>query len=299
MNDVDVVVTGATGNIGKELVKLLLAERKKVRAIGRNPEKLKALAKIGADVFQGSLDDAAAMTTAFSGATAAFVMIPPNYTASDFRAYQNKVSEALATAVRKSKVKYVVHLSSMGSHLGEKTGPINGIFDSEARFNKIPDVNVVYLKPVFFMENHLANIGLMKSQGINGSPARPDLKIPMIATRDVAAAAAALLLDPRFTGKKTQELLGAADYTMEEATRIFGKAIGKPDLKYVQFPYADAEKSLAGMGISPDVARLFVEMYRGMNDGLIKPQEPRTKTNSTPTRLEDFAPGFAQIYKAS
>jgi uncharacterized protein YbjT (DUF2867 family) len=149
------------------------------------------------------------------------------------------------------------------------------------------------------MENHLNNIGLIKGQGINGSPAKPDLPFAMIATKDIAAEAASLLASPTFQGKTVRELLGPAEYTMEQVTRILGKAIGRPDLKYVQFSYDDTEKALVGMGMSPDVSRLFVEMYRGINDGVVKPESPRKPDNTTPTRLEDFAATFAEIYGRS
>lgn len=80
----------------------------------------------------------------FLGAAAAFAMIPPHSTVPDFRAYQNKVSENLAAAIKESNIRYVVHLSSVGAELGEKTGPVNGLHDSETRLNALPRVNIVH-----------------------------------------------------------------------------------------------------------------------------------------------------------
>lgn len=288
MSNVDVVVTGATGNIGHELVERLLAKGKKVRAVGRSAEKLKLLASKGAETFVGSLDDVKAMAQAFTGAAAAFLMIPPNYTATDFRAYQNKIAETLAAALKQAKVRHSVFLSSVGAHVGKNTGPINGIYDAEAMFNKMMDLNIIYLRPVFFMENLLANLGLIKSQGINGTSAKPNLPMPMIATKDIAEEVARLLTSPTFHGKSVRELHGAGEYTMEQATKILGKALGKADLSYIQFSYEDTEKALMGMGFSADVAKLFVEMYRGFNDGVIVPESRRTKDNTTPTTLDKF-----------
>ncbi len=76
---------------------------------------------------------------------------------------------------------------------------------------------------------------------------------------------------------------------MQEATQIIGRAIARPEVKYVQLSYADAEKGLVGVGLSPDLARLFVEMYRSFNEGVFRPTEPRTSWNTTPTSLEQFA----------
>ena len=85
----------------------------------------------------------------------------------------------------------------------------------------------------------------------------PDLQIPMIATRDIADVAARALKARDWTGVVVRELLGQRDLTYAEATRIIGAHIGKPDLQYVQFPYADFAASLVQMGISQNVAGLY------------------------------------------
>jgi uncharacterized protein YbjT (DUF2867 family) len=135
--------------------------------------------------------------------------------------------------------------------------------------------------------------------GIYGSPMRADLALPMIATRDIGAAAAAALLEGSMRRVSAQELLGPRDYTMAEAAAILGRAIGRPDLAYAQFPYADAERALLGMGMSPDWARTMIEMYRGFNDGIVVPAEARSARNTTPTTLEEFAKLFAAAFAAS
>jgi uncharacterized protein YbjT (DUF2867 family) len=129
-----------------------------------------------------------------------------------------------------------------------------------------------------------------------GSPLKANTSLPMIATKDIAAVAAELLGSLDFSGATTRELLGAKDYTMEEVTKVFAKALGKKDLKYVEFPYADAEKAMLQMGLSADVVRLFIEMNKGLNDGWIKAEEKRSARNTTPTTIEEFAQGFAEIY---
>lgn len=289
--------TGATGHTGKMIAETLLAKGKKVRVIGRDAERLKPLTDKGAEAFIGSLDDAAAMTRAFTDAKAVYAMIPPNLSAPDLRAYQNKIGGAIATAIAGARVPYVVNLSSMGAHLSEKVGPVKGLYDQEQRLNKLKDVNIVHLRSGYFMENLLWNIDLIKKMGINGSPMKADLPISMIATKDIAAEAARLLLDLKFMGKSVKELLGQRDLSMAEVTRVLGKAIGKPDLKYVQFPYEEAEKAMLSMGLSPSVAQAFIEMSRGFNDGIIKTTEKRSAQNTTPTSIEEFAKEFAAAYK--
>jgi uncharacterized protein YbjT (DUF2867 family) len=132
---------------------------------------------------------------------------------------------------------------------------------------------------------------------VNGSALRPDVPIAMIATRDIGAAAAAAIAARDFTGVEIRDLVGPRDLTMAEATRILGAAIGKKDLPYVQFPYEAFAGALVQAGLSSDVARLYVEMSRAFNDGLIRPPA-RTPGSSTPTGLEAFARDFAVAYAA-
>src|ERR1051326_3918092 len=107
------VITGATGNTGSVVAKKLLEQGKKVRVIGRSAERLTALATRGAEPFVGDVTDTEAMNRAFSGAKAVEVMIPPDMTTQDFRAYQDKITDTLTSAIEKNKVEPVVVLSSI------------------------------------------------------------------------------------------------------------------------------------------------------------------------------------------
>lgn len=291
-------ITGATGNTGRRIAEALLEEGKQVRVVGRSMERLKGLAARGAEPVVALLDDAAAMTRALQGVRAAYLLIPPSYGEPDFRAYQNRLGQASAEAVSVARVSHVVNLSSVGAHLAEGVGPIKGLHDQEQRLNRLVGVHVLHLRPAFFMENTLFNITLIKQAGINGTPLRGDLAIPMIAAQDIATVAARRLRALDFSGKTTQELLGPRDISMAEVTRMIGKAIGRPDLPYVQFPYDEAEKAMIGIGMSPNTARAFVEMYRAFNDGLLRPTEARSPANTTPTGFDAFAKTFAEAYAA-
>ena len=283
-----VVVTGASGHIGGVIAETLLKNGRKVRAVARHTDKLQALAKKGAETVSADLSDVAALKKAFAGAETAFILIPPNMGAKDFRAYQNQIGKAAAESLKAAGVTYVVLLSSIGAHLSEGAGPVNGLHDVEQMFNKL-GANVLHLRPSYFAENLLMNVGLIKANGITGSPLKRDVPIPIIATRDIGQVAAQRILALDWKGVEVQELLGPRDYTMDEATRFIGDAIGKKDLKYVQFPYEDAQKAMEGMGISPDVARLFNEMNKGFNEGKVRPTQKRSIRTNTPTTLEEFA----------
>lgn len=294
-----IAIMGASGNIGKRITDLLLDCGENVRALGRSAEKLAGLKSKGAEVLTGDATDGAFLTRAFKGADAVYTLIPPDPQSPDYRKKQDQEGEAIVNAIRDSGVRYVVSLSSVGADVPEGTGPIAGLHAQEERLRRLQGVNVLILRPSSFFENFYATLGLIKHQGINGGAVAPDLLMPMIATRDIADVAARALMARDWTGVVVRELLGQRDLTHAEATRILGGRIGKPDLKYVQFPYADFAAALVKMGLSQSVANLYAEMARAFNEGKVKSREGRRPENTTPTRFEDFADELARAYEAA
>ena len=284
-----ITVLGASGNVGWKLAARLLEKGARVRAVARDAGRLAGLAAKGAEVLAGDAGDAAFLGKAFRGADAAFALLPPKYDAVDDRAEQGATGEAQAKAIRESGIPFVVFLSSLGAHLPERTGPILGLHDQESRLRALSGVAVHALRPTYFMENHLFGIGLVKAQGIYGSPIRADVAMPQIATADIAERAAERLLGPAPAGFVTEELLGPADLTMPAAARALGASIGRPDLPYVVFPYEAAGQAMLSQGMSASVAGAMIEMNRGFNDGWIVPEKPRDAAATTPTTIEAFA----------
>ncbi len=293
------VITGSSGNIGSNAADLLLDRGEKLRIIGRNAARLQRFVDRGAEAATGDLKDWGFLSKAFSGATAVFAMIPPDYSAMDFGAYQNEIGTSIATAVKNSGVGYVVNLSSQGAELSDGTGPIKGLHDQEERLNGLSGVNVLHLRPTYFMENLLMNIPLINQRGVAGSAVRGDQKFAMIATRDIATSLVDRLVKRDFEGKMIQDLLGQRDLSLSEAISVIGRAINRPDLKYLQFSYDETAKWLAGMRISEDVCNLIIEMSKALNDGIICVNRPRTTENTTSTSIEEFAGTFAKAFSAS
>ena len=225
-------------------------------------------------------------------------MIPPSMASEDYRAYQRRVGEAIATALEKSGVKFVVSLDSFGADKPHKTGPVAGLYDFEQRLNRILGINVLHLRAGYFMENTLAQARIIPTVGAASGPLRADLKLPMIATRDIGAFAAEAISRLDFTGQQTRELLGQRDITMAEAATIIGKAIGKPELKYIQASDEQLRPALIQMGMSRNVADLILEMSAALDSGHMRALEPRSAANTTPTSYETFViEEFLPLYK--
>lgn len=284
-----IVITGATGKTGRPTAEALLASGETVRVIGRDAKRLEPLVQKGAEAFVGNAEDAASMTKAFEGATAVYLMLPEDISQQDMRAHQERVSDSYAAAVANARVPYAVALSSLGAQHAEKTGPIVGLHNMEQKLNRIAGLNILYLRPGYFMENLFMSIAPLRSMGILPGGLTGDLPMPWIATKDIGAYAAVRLAARDFSGSSTQELHGQRDISMKEAASVVGKAVGKPNLGYMQVPFMMLEPALVQMGLPKGTAALLIEMWKGANAGLIVPLEPRSAKNTTPTTLESFA----------
>lgn len=291
-------VIGATGNTGSVVAKELLDRGQKVRVIGRTSDRLQPLAKLGAEPFLADITDAGALVRAFAGAQAAYVIVPPNVRSENVKADSERVSDGLASAIEKARIKHVVALSSIGADKTEKTGSVIGLTHMEQKLHRIEGLNVVCLRAGYLMENTLAQIGMLQANGKTGGPLRAELKLPMIATCDIGSFAADALLKLNFSGKQTQELLGQRDLDMNEATAIIGKTISRPNLQYVQLPPEQVRAGLVQVGMSGNMADLLLEMSDSLNSGFMKALEKRSPKNTTPTSYELFvAETFVPLYK--
>jgi uncharacterized protein YbjT (DUF2867 family) len=291
-----VTIVGATGNVGSKIADILIKKNEPVRLVARTANRLAQLAGNRAIPLAGDANDTEFLLKAFKDVDAVYTLIPPNPNAFDFMQYADKIGNSIALALEITKVKHVVNISSIGAELSDGTGPIKGLHNMEERLNKIKGLNVLHVRASYFMENLLWSIDMIRSKGINGNAIRGDLRIPMIATRDVASYVADRLVRRDFWGSSIQELGGPRGISLIEATEIIGRKIDMPGLFYLMFPYDEAEKGMVAMGLSPDMSHQYIEMNRAFNDGRIK-LEARTSQISTTTSFEEFCDDvFVPLY---
>ena len=193
---------------------------------------------------------------------------------------------------------HVVTLSSIRADKPEKTGPVVGLHYLEEQLNGIDGLNVLHLRAGYFMENTPAQIGIIRMTGMAVGPLRPDLKLPMIATRDIGETAASALLNLDFHQKQTRELLGQRNLSMIEVAQIIGRAVGKPDLRYTEAPDQQVRAALIQLGMSSNMADLILEMSAALNANYMRALEPRSTENTTPTAYERFVTEeFVPLYE--
>jgi uncharacterized protein YbjT (DUF2867 family) len=281
------VILGASGHTGHVVAKTLLSRGQKVRVVGRNSAHLQPLMANGAEVFVADINDESTLAKAFDNAESAYVMIPQIPNTNDYRAAQDRVSDAIAAAAKKTGLKNIVSLSSIGADKSSGTGPVVGLHHLEQKLNQL-SANVLHLRAGYFMENTLPQVGVIRAMNSVVGPLRPDLKVALIATQDIGSAAADALTDLKFKGKQIQELHGQRDLDYKEVAAIIGASIGKPKLGYIHARDDQVRGAMVQSGMSDNLAGLILEMAAAMNSGHMRALEPRTPKNTTPTPFETF-----------
>lgn len=269
------VITGVTGNTGSVAAQALLDAGKDIRVVVRSEEKGQAWKYKGAEVVVADLFDLPAMTQALRGAEGAYLMLPPDIAHEDFLTRSEILSDILVQAATDAKVGHVTFLSSVGAHLGVtgKTGPIRTAAYLENAFHQSP-VKTTAIRPAYFLENWGAIVPAVLQDHVLPSFLHPlDLKIDMVATRDIGELIAKSLLHPTFDEHRVIELKGAQQYSARDIAQAFAKTL-KTDITPIEVPMEGWTPTLLDAGLAPKTAELFVEMYENVNNGVIDFTQP-------------------------
>jgi len=291
-----IIVTGSLGHISRPLAEKLIAEKHDVTIISSKAEKAKEIVALGAKAAIGSVEDVAFLTASFKGADAVYTMVPPFFGAADWKKYIAGIGENLAAAVKASGVKYVVNLSSIGAHMPDGCGPVSGLYFTEKALNSLDGVNVKHLRPGFFYYNFFGNIGMIKHMDIIGGNYGSGALLSLAHPTDIADVAATEISDLSFKGKSIRYIV-SDEKTTDEVAGILGSAIGKPDLKWIDFSDGDTLGALQQNGLPAEIAKNYAEMGAAMRSGEMASEYNALKPLPLEkTKLEQFAPEFAAVY---
>lgn len=293
------VITGSLGNVSKPLAEKLIADGHEVTIVSSKSEKAAQFEAMGANAAIGSVEDIGFLTEAFSDADAVYTMVPPNFVASNWKKYIAEIGENYAAAIKSSGVKNVVNLSSMGAHMPEGCGPVSGLYFVEKALNSLDGVNVKHLRPGFFYPNFLGQIGMIKNMGIMGGNYGENAKLVIVYPDDIADVAAEELENLSFMGKSIR-YIASDEKTTHELAAILGKAIGKPDLPWVNFKDEDTLSGMLQAGVPEEIAKNYTEMGVAMRSGEMASEYNANRPSSFgKTKLEAFAQVFASVYAKS
>ena len=230
-----ILVTGGTGLIGSEVLRLLSSAGVPARALVRNPSRVRTLP--GITWVSGDLARPETLRSAFAGCTKLFLLTGNSENAAELQRH------AIAAA-RQAGAIHVVKLSAFGAspHSNSMIGRMHYQIEQELQQAGLP---WTMLRPHHFMQNLLSQADNIINDGVVYSSSG-DGKIPFIDTRDIAAVAVVTLTEPGHTGKK-YVITGGEALSYRQATGILGEAIGRP-LRFIDEPFDEARARLTRAG---------------------------------------------------
>lgn len=290
------VLTGSTGHITKPLAINLVNAGNEVSIITSKQANAEEIKQLGAIALVGSVEDRDFLEKAFANADAVYLMIPPKWTVTDWLAYQKEVAHNYVAAIQANNIKNVLLLSSVGAHMINGAGPVDGLAYLEKLLNELEDVKTVFLRPSYFFYNLFSMIPLIKTMGIMGSNIGSQHKIALTHTNDIVDVASAILLNNTFNGKQII-YIASDERTFEEITSVLGSSIGKTDIAWVEFT---DEQSLGGIlqsGLSQTIADGYTEMGKAIRSKAMESDYLNNKPSELgKVKLEDFAKEFALAF---
>lgn len=291
------VITGSTGHTGKPITEGLIKAGHTVTVITSKPDNAAAIEALGAKAAVGTVEDADFLLTAFAGADAVYLLIPPKWGVTGWRAYQNQVIDNYIAAIQANDVRFAVLLSSVGAELGEGVGPVDGLYDAEHKLAGVAGLNSKFLRPSYFMYNLFGMIGMVKGAGIMGSNFGDDT-IVLTHTSDIAEVALQELLTLEFTGHRAR-YIASDERTGAEIARVLGEAIGKPETPWVVFPDEQSTEGMLQAGLNEEMAAEYTKLGQAMRNGTMQAGFFSDRPAYGRVKLEDFAQNeFAPAFGA-
>jgi NAD(P)H dehydrogenase (quinone) len=258
-------ITGITGKVGGALARTLLAAGQPVRAVVRDAMKGRSWAEQGCEIAVAEMQDAAALTAAFSDASGVFVLPPSEFDPAPGFPEARAVITAVKSALEAARPFKVVCLSTIGAQatqpnlLTQRT-----LMEQALRQLTIP---VTFLRPAWFMENFAWDAASARDNGVIASFLQPlDKPVAMVATADVGRVAAELIQQD-WKGCRVVELEAARRITPNEVAATFTSILGHP-VRIAAVPRETWGSLFESQGMKDPIPR--IQMLDGFNEGWIE-----------------------------
>jgi uncharacterized protein YbjT (DUF2867 family) len=282
-----IIITAPTGDIGHQVLEQVLRSGEPIRVIARNPSRISHEVRERVEVIQGSHADVDVVNEAFAGADSVFWLVPPDPRAKSVDAAYSDFTRPACDAFKIHRVKRVVGISALGRDTPWAASA--GLVTASLKMDDLIASSGVSYRAVTnpsFMDNLLRQVESIKNQGVFFLPISGDLKQPSACTRDIAATAARLLLDPSWSGNGSVPVLGPEDLSYNDMAQIMSEALGKP-VRFQQISGESFKTRLMERGMSEAMAQGNVDMWNAYNQGL-DAAEPRTPESTTPTSFRQW-----------
>lgn len=285
---VPIVVTGSTGTIGRELVRLLATTGTELRAIYRDIRQTWAAPNV--TWVRADLDDPRQLRTALEGSERLFLLTG---NAADFARMQVTV----VRAAQEAGVRHIVKLSALGAsdHSQSMIAREHWIVEQALLAGRVP---WTILRPHAFMQNWLVDHAeTVRAEGAIYAPIGEG-RVPFIDTRDIAAVAVEVLLHPDEHAGKKYVLTGPEAVSYYEVAAALSDATGKP-VTYRPISMDEARARFVARGIEPALidAMLAIAAYQkaGGPTSVVSPTVERL-LGRPPRTIRDFARDHARRF---
>lgn len=273
------LVTGATGNVGLQVMARLCAEGQTVRAFCRHPERQAFPA--GVEVVAGDMADAAAAKAALRGVTRLFLVR----------------TEGLATFWREllsSNVRHVVFLSSGTVELPIQTHIGRAHAETEATIEASP-LTWSFLRPGAFMSNALRWAPSIRANGVVAAPFADGRSAP-VDPRDLGDAAAALMLAPERYARATPVVTGPEVLSTREQVAILAEVLGRP-IQVEDVPEAVARQQMLHAMPAPMVDSVMALMRLGVANPHPEVRTAEAITGRAPRTFRQWATDHREAFR--
>jgi len=250
-----ILVTGATGKVGSELIKVLQARKATFQALAHSDGSAQKLTEQGITVKRGSLDQPQAIRAALQGIETVFLLSPS-------AVEQAQIENSVIDLAKQAGTSRVVKLSVYDASYPNPALAGHGAVEAHLKAS-----GLVYtiLQPNYFMQNFIVNDAPTISQNSAIFAPTGDAKLSFVDVRDIAEVAAIVLTEPGHDNQ-TYEITGSAAYSFAEVTALLTRSLGKP-IQHIDLPSDAYRDALLKAGLADWYADLLQQLFAYYHDG--------------------------------
>jgi uncharacterized protein YbjT (DUF2867 family) len=284
-----ILVTGATGNIGQELVRQLTEANVPVRALVRDASRAGELKEMGAEIAVGDLSNPASLDAALAGVDKAFLL-----TSTDPK--QVELQGNFVDAAKRANLGHLVKLSVVGAAPDAPAQLMRWHAQTEADLaaSGVPFTN---LRPHVFYQYYLYLAPMVIGMGGFTASLQSGVKLASIDIRDIAASARAILTNPNGHAGQTYFLTGPEPFSNDDLAQKIGNMIGKP-VSYTWSPGDVSRTAMRDMGFAEWMSDVVTEMDEAYSTGNYSYTTTAVKdiTGNDPRSVDQFLEEFAFVF---
>lgn len=266
------VITTPTGQIGHRLLTNLLDSGESLRVVLRDPARLPGHVRDRVEARAGSHGDGAVIDAALQGADALFWVVPPDFTIADVDSYYLGFTRPAAEAIARHGVRHVVAVSTLGRDRDAHAGHLSAALKMDALL-EATGASYRSLRMPFFMENLLSQAQRIAAEGAFALANDGDRRLPLVATRDIAAAATRLLVERSWAGRDSVPVVSPDNLTPSSMATVIAEALGRA-VRFEHLDPADYRALLESHGASDGAAQALLDMAAAQNRGFYETEPP-------------------------